>query len=223
MSSYLPSSELTALLPSDHGLSAGQLTTCIEAGSADVDSRLAHLYWVPFTDYVASPAASPPWIVRDCAGLFAACHAYRIMGALGYIEDDSRARQYYAHAVEVLQPFMDGMQQIAPETVYTTVINTSWGDGDPYSSSEAKLDITRGEYVEGSGRILTVGDAVTDYQIDEDFYITYHAPTRKWIVTRGDSTIGADATGHRVYYEVSRLKKREVVQTRIVSPEIWRG
>lgn len=222
MSTYFPSSELTALLPGDHGLSAGDLTTCISAGSDDVNARLAHLYW-PFTDYVASPAASPPWIIRQTAALFSAVHAYHLMAAANYVDGDSMAIKYYEHAMRVLEPYIAGTMQIPNEATYDLLTSTSWGDGDPYSSDEAPLSITGGEYVEGSAEVKTTGGAVTDYTLGGDFYITYWASKRKWVFTRGDSTIGSDVTGHRVYYEVSRIKKRETIQPGLRNVEMLRG
>ena len=225
MSSYLPPSELTDLLPSSHGLDAGQLAECITVGSEFVDSSLAHLYWTPFTDYSASPAATPPYVVRKAAVYFAASEAYHKMAALNLLDDDSgAAKRCRDAALEILEPFIKGEQQLAPETATDTLISTSWGDGDPYSSDQAPLSISGGEYVEGSARF----SSATDWQLGIDFWINYYAPRRQWVITRGDSTIG-DGTGAPgdagdvLTYSVSRLRKRESVQPGIQSVELFRG
>lgn len=220
MAAYLPQAELTALLPTGHGLSSGQLDDCIAAGSADVDSMLAHLYWVPFTAYSADPAASPPWVIREAAWYFSAVHAYHQMENIQLLGDDSgAAKRYWEQARAILEPYKTGEQQIAPDTETTALNSGSWGDGDPYNSNQAVLGITRGEYVEGSARM----DPATDWELDRDFGVYYYAPRRAWVFERYDSTIGDNGDDDVVTYEVSRLKKREQMQPRIQTIDLLRG
>ena len=226
MADYLPVGELTALLPSDHGLSAGQLASCVTAGSADCDSVLAALYRTPFVAYSASPAASPPWPVRSAAAYFSAFHASHIRSALNNLSDDAgEARRLREAALSILNPFAGSAmrpawQQLAPETATDTLISTSWGDGDPYDSNTAPLSIMSGEYIAGSARF----SEETDWKLDIDFRIEYYEPRRKWIITRSDMTIGDGAgtpedPGDVLTYDVSRLRKREGISP---GPETYR-
>jgi hypothetical protein len=224
MSTYCPASEVQDLLPPNSvgtdadQITTAQLATCVTAGSDHVNAQLAHLYW-PFTDYAASPAATPPWIVRRSAAYFGASEALYLLRQVNDGLGASDAAQARAYALEMLKPFIEGVQQIGPETATDTIKNTSWGDGDPYSSDEAPLSIANGDYVPGSARF----PAATDYVLGEDFFISYKAGRRAWVITRGDSTIGNDGTGDILTYEVTRLKKRETVTTGNRSCRLLRG
>lgn len=239
MSSYLPSAELVALLPTGHGFDAGELADFIARGSAMVDSELAHLYWVPFTDYSASPATTPPYPVRVAAAWFAAYFAYSSLSMSRDVQDATEPQACYDRARKVLEPYRDerpnaALQQLAPETVTEQFYSGSaWGDGDPYTSNEIALSVTRGEVIPDSVRVLDKSAAVTDYVLGIDFYVDYNAGTRKWVFTRADSNICSQATatppaaaesdGDKVQYEVTRLKKREIVSAKNRSIEIIRG
>lgn len=239
MSSYLPSAELTALLPSDHGYDAGELAAFITKGSEMVDSELAHLYWVPFTDYAASPAATPPYPVRVAAAWFAAWFAYSELGMTNELDDDAAPQKCYTRARGILAPFRDeqsgkALQILAPETATEQFYSgSSWGDGDPYTSDQIALGVTRGEVLTDSVRVLTSASAVTDYQVGEDFAVAYNTGTRKWVFTRYVTGICSQATatppasaesdGDKVQYEVIRVKKREQISAKTHSVEIVRG
>lgn len=223
-SSYLPTSELTDLLPTSHGLSAGQLASCITFGSEFVDSALAHLYWVPFTTYAASPAASPPYIVRRAAAYFAAAEAYLLMREVLMLTDDGgKAEDARKYANDLLAPFVEGKQQLPPETLTEVLTTTDWGDGDPYTSDQSALSCSNCEVIAESPRFTG-----TDWQLGYDFSVDWHAGTHKWVITRFDSDIGVAAgtegdPGDTLTYEVTRIKKREVVLSGVRSAEILRG
>ena len=232
MSSYLPSAELTALLPSDHGYDAGELADFITRGSAMVDSELAHLYWVPFTDYSAEPAATPPYPVRVAASWFAAYFGYAALAMTNELNDDAAPQKCYDRARGALGPFRDekpgqALQILAPETATEQFYSgSSWGDGDPYTSDQIALGVTRGEVVTDSVRVLTSALAVTDYRLGEDFAVAYNAGTRKWVFTRYDTDICSQALevdGDKVQYEVIRVKKREQISAKMRNVEIVRG
>ena len=230
MSSYLPRAELTRLLPTGHGFTTDEQDDFIEQGSSDVDGELAHLYWVPFTDYAAGPpVVTPPWQVREAASYFAAFHAYETLGITNPLDDAALPMRMYDIARKILEPFRDAKQQLPPETAYDQFdVTSAWGDGDPYDSNTIALSVTRGEVILDSVRVLTSAGAVTDYQLGSDFYVEYHAPTRKWLFHRIDSAICSQAGGEgdpgdKVYYEVTRIKRHEVVQPIRRSIEIVRG
>jgi len=185
--SYGPDSEIQNLLPPDSvGTGAGQITTAQlatanTAGSALVDSDLAHLYW-PFTAYVASPAQSPPWVVRQASWYYGAGHAYRFLQMANALDEGDPATQMFAQGKALLDPFISGRQIIPPENYSQSIESGDWGDGDPLNTNQAYLDKTSVEIVPESGQI-------SGYEYGIDFQIYYLVKERKWVIERLDSTI----------------------------------
>lgn len=224
MSTYCPASEVQDLLPPNSvGTGSGrittaQLATCVTAGSDYVNAQLAHLYW-PFTDYSASPATTPPYVVRRAAAYFGAAEALYLLRQVneGLEESDTAAARKIA--LEMLKEYADGTRQIAPVTTTQVLNSVDWGDGDPLTTNQAYLTATECEIIVDSATI-------SNYIYGEDFIVYYLTNHRRWVIERYDSAIGSavlPATGTTISFEYSFLKKRETVTAGIRQGRLLRG
>jgi hypothetical protein len=223
MSTYCPTSEVEDLLPpnsvgtGDDQITAALLAEYVTAGSDGVNDWLAHLYW-PFTNYSASPPASPPRDIRVASAHLAASLAYAKLRSLNANVDDSEEAKHRASAIAIISPYADRKQQIAPISTSQLLHSASWGDGDPLTTNQAYLTVTEAEIIIDSATIA-------NYIYGDDFIVYYLTNHRRWVVERYDSAIGSatSPSGDTITFEYSLLKKRESVTPGIRSIDLLRG
>jgi hypothetical protein len=132
--------------------------------------------------------------------------------------DESLQTQRFEKAEALLKPYIEQTQQIAPVSTSQLLHSTSWGDGDPLTTSQAYLTVTEAEIVIDSCTIA-------NYIYGTDFVVYYLPNHRRYVAEKYDSSIGTavSPSGDTITFEYSFLKKRETVTPGIRQIEIIRG
>lgn len=195
MSSYCTSTDIIRFLPTNHGISS--FTAIVSGASALVDSDLSSRYW-PFPDVTATPAT--PIVIQQLASLYGAWLSYAQIGATGRMDGPSPGDRFLDQARTLAKDLMiEPIKGKVPPVVVTSETMTGLGssplDADQYKFACAPRDVIPESVV------------IATYQNGVDFYVSYSAINRGWILTRMTGSITSSKT---VSYEYTFIRHHEV-------------
>ena len=196
MSTYCSSTDITAGLPTSHGISAGDLTIIIERASDLVDSALCNQYWA-FPAVSATPAT--PGIIRTMALNYGQWIAWS-----EWLGASSRFDPNYADILLDRANKLAGMLMSSPPTFNIppeTVTDEALTFGtSPYESDEALLNCQPYDIKPESVRI-------SGAEYGYVFTVYYEKRHRGWILQTKDTDVVTDGT--TVTYEYTYMRRRE--------------
>lgn len=200
MSLYCTEADVTAWLPSNHGLDSDALTECILAGSAMTLARLQPRYF-PFPDVTDDP--STPREVRDIAARLSVWNALSQLAQTGKYRMTDAQRQLRLDAfAELAEATQDNPTwQVTPVDVTGELLafgtNTDYPDWHFLANTECEV---LEETAELSG----------DYLNGSDFKVFYSKEHRAWVLERYKAEIVDDEQSGSLSYQISYLKRHEV-------------
>lgn len=196
MSLYCTEADVTAWLPSNHGLDSDALTECILAGSAMTLARLQPRYF-PFPDVTDDP--STPREVRDIAARLSVWNALSQLAQTGKYRMTDAQRQLRLDAfAELAEATQDNPTwQVVPLNVTAEALafgsNADFPDWHFLANTECE--------------VLEETAEISGYRYGIDFKVFRSPEDRSWVLERMNAEIVDDDL---LSYQISYLKRHEV-------------
>jgi len=198
---YLAEADLTAGLPTGHGMSTATLTDIRTKASDWIDAQFGVNYWVPFADIAATPSTPAP--VHELAMLYAQWYGrWKLAPAHRNVADTDLTAMRLHIDTEVAKYQGDAPKaKLGPVQVSAEAITWGVGDYDDWA-----LLSSGNKDVDGESASMTSADGATVYLAYTDFRIGYSHEYRSYYVQRMSSET---PDGVLLTYWYSLIRRRE--------------